>query len=197
MPESLATFPLALVSSFTLVGLAEIGDKSQLVCMTLAARYRGWPVLLGATMAFGLLNLLAVLFGAAVARWLPGWLVVLVVGALFIAFGVHALRNTGAADERDDTGKPAAGHGVFLTTFLMITLAEFGDKTQLAVAGMSSAADPVAVWLGATLALAGTSGFGVWAGRTLLQRIPLVVLHRLSAVFFILLGLVALASLLR
>jgi hypothetical protein len=56
-----------------LIALAEIGDKSQLVCMTLAARHRGLPVVIGAIAAFAVLNLLAVLFGAAVAAWLPGW----------------------------------------------------------------------------------------------------------------------------
>lgn len=55
-----------------LIALAEFGDKSQLVCMTLAARHRGLPVVFGAVAAFAILNLLAVLFGAAVAAWLPG-----------------------------------------------------------------------------------------------------------------------------
>ena len=54
-----------------IIGLAEIGDKSQLVCMTLAARQRPWPVLLGAAAAFAILNVLAVVFGASVAAWLP------------------------------------------------------------------------------------------------------------------------------
>lgn len=56
-----------LGSTFILIALAEIGDKSQLVCMTLAARHRGVPVVLGAALAFALLNLLAVLFGAGMA----------------------------------------------------------------------------------------------------------------------------------
>lgn len=62
-PESLSIS----LSAFTLIALAEIGDKSQLVCMTLAARHRHWPVMLGATTAFLILNVLAVLFGAGVA----------------------------------------------------------------------------------------------------------------------------------
>ena len=66
-PESLSIS----LSTFTLVALAEIGDKSQLVCMTLAARYRHWPVILGAATAFLILNTLAVLFGAGVAAWVP------------------------------------------------------------------------------------------------------------------------------
>ena len=58
-------------TTFLLIALAEFGDKSQLVCMTLAARHRGLPVVLGAIAAFAVLNLLAVVFGAAIAAWLP------------------------------------------------------------------------------------------------------------------------------
>ena len=79
-------------ATFLLIALAEFGDKSQLVCMTLAARHRGLPVILGAVTAFGILNLLAVLFGAAVAAWLPEWLITLTVAVLFAGFGISALR---------------------------------------------------------------------------------------------------------
>lgn len=80
-------------SSFTLISLAEIGDKSQLVCMTLAARHRHWPVLMGAASAFILLNSLAVVFGASVATWLPESVMAIIVAVLFGAFGIHALRR--------------------------------------------------------------------------------------------------------
>jgi putative Ca2+/H+ antiporter (TMEM165/GDT1 family) len=141
-----------------------------------------------------MLNLLAVLFGAAAARWLPEQLVVLLVGILFLSFGIHSIRNHGEEDD-EEIQEERAGHGIFFSTLLLITLAEFGDKTQIAVAGLGSTAQPVAVWLGATLALALTSGLGVWAGRTVLQRLPLTTLHRVSGVFFIVLGLAALYTL--
>lgn len=170
-------------SSFGLIGAAEIGDKSQLVCMTLAARHRGLPVVLGASAAFALLNLAAVLFGAALARWVPETVVGATVAVLFAGFGLRALF---AQEEDEDAGlKEKSGHGVFVTAFLLIFVAEFGDKTQLAVAGMSAALPPAPVWLGGTLALAMTSVLGVWAGRALLSRIPLHSLHRFSGVLFL------------
>ncbi|MBS1139478.1 MAG: hypothetical protein H6R13_931 [Proteobacteria bacterium] len=193
MPDIAVVAPGAWLSSagatFLLIALAEFGDKSQLVCMTLAARHRGLPVVLGAVAAFAILNLLAVLFGAAVAAWLPDWVVTLAVAALFTVFGISALRFE--EEEGDEEIEEKPGHGIFATTFLMIFLAEFGDKTQIAVAGMGSAADASAIWVGATLALACTSLLGVFAGRRLLNHLPLKWIHRISGVFFLLLALLA------
>ena len=182
-------------ATFLLIALAEIGDKSQLVCMTLAARHRGLPVVLGAVAAFAVLNLLAVLFGAAIAAWLPEWVVTVAVAVLFAIFGISALRFEAADDDEEITEKP--GHGIFATTFLMIFLAEFGDKTQIAVAGLGSTADATATWAGATLALTCTSILGVVAGRRWLNRLPLRWIHRVSGMFFLLLALLALLRLLR
>lgn len=179
-----------IATSFVLIAAAEIGDKSQLVCMTLASRHRATPVIWGAIAAFALLNTLAVVFGAAIANWLPNYVVALAVAMLFAGFGLHALLSH---DDADDDGEVVekSGHGIFLTTFLMITLAEFGDKTQLAVVAFSSTAVPGAVWLGSTLALSFTSGLGVWAGRTVLQRLPLALLHRISGMIFLILAVAA------
>lgn len=170
-------------STFGLIAAAEIGDKSQLVCMTLAARHKSLPIVLGASAAFAVLNFAAVLFGSAVANWLPEWVVGVVVVVLFAGFGIRAL----LAKEEDEAGglQEKSGHSVFATAFLLIFAAEFGDKTQLTMAGLGAAFPPAPVWLGGTLALATTSLLGVWAGRALLRRIPLHSLHRMSGVLFL------------
>ncbi|NOU14669.1 MAG: TMEM165/GDT1 family protein [Methylococcaceae bacterium] len=181
---NLAQISASAATSFALITAAEIGDKSQLVCMTLASRHRALPVILGAISAFALLNTLAVVFGVAIANWLPEYVVAGIVALLFGAFGVHALRVE-EAEEDDEEVKEKSGHSIFLTTFLLITVAEFGDKTQLAVVALSSTAIPAAVWLGSTAALASTSALGVLAGRTILQKIPLELLHKISGVIFL------------
>jgi len=112
---------------------------------------------------------------------------------LFAVFGISALRYKDEDNDENIEEKP--GHSVFATTFLLIFLAEFGDKTQIAVAGLGSTTNTAAVWLGATLALAGTSLLGVFAGRKLLHRLPLVWIHRVSGSFFILLAILAAARL--
>ena len=176
-------------SSSLLIFAAEMGDKSQLVCMVLAARYRALPVMLGATLAFLVLNTLAVLFGASIANMVPEVFIYSIVAILFAVFGVHALRIE--EDKNDENGAIRTNGSIFVGTFLLIVVAEFGDKTQLAVIALSSASLPIAVWLGSSFALITTSALGVWAGRTILQKIPIIALHRISGIIFISLALFA------
>jgi putative Ca2+/H+ antiporter (TMEM165/GDT1 family) len=184
-PESLSIS----LSTFVLIALAEVGDKSQLVCMTLAARHRHWPVMLGATTAFLILNALAVLFGAGVAAWVPERVTAGLVAMLFGAYGIHALYKQDDGESEDVAER--SGHGIFLTTLLLIFVAEFGDKTQIAVAGLAGSFDLLPVWLGASTALIMVSALGVWAGRTVLQHLPFHWLHRLSGGIFLLFAVLA------
>lgn len=173
-----------------LIALAEVGDKSQLVCMVLAARHgRARPVLFGAAVAFSLLNAAAVLFGSALAVWLPLEWVLAAMAALFAMFGIHSLLHA-EADE-DEEKAETSGHGLFVTAFLMILLAELGDKTQIAVAGLAGLYPAAAVWLGATVALVLISAVGILAGKKVLRRFPLVWLHRLAGFLFLALSALA------
>jgi putative Ca2+/H+ antiporter (TMEM165/GDT1 family) len=181
---NLAELSATSATTFLLIIAAEIGDKSQLVCMTLASRHRPMPVLWGAVIAFAFLNTLAVVFGVAIAHWLPEILVAAAVALLFAVFGIHALLVANGDEDNEDI-KEKSGHGIFFTTFLMITVAEFGDKTQLAVVALSSTATPSAIWLGSTAALTFTSALGILAGRTILQKLPLVLLHKISGIIFL------------
>jgi Ca2+/H+ antiporter, TMEM165/GDT1 family len=194
--ESTLTVPMlgglaATVTTFALILLAEIGDKSQLVCMTLASRHRHRPVLWGAFSAFMVLNLLAVVFGAALALWLPERLVAAVVAVLFAVFGILSLRVASEEDCADIT--PRSGRSIFATTFMLLFFAEMGDKTQLAVAGLAGTFPPIPVWIGATLALGTTSALGILVGSTLMRRMPLQRLHQLSGILFLAIATLALS----
>ncbi|OQK18471.1 hypothetical protein AU255_11835 [Methyloprofundus sedimenti] len=187
LPTSFFNWFTPVSTSYALIIAAEMGDKSQLVCMTLAAKHRAMPIILGAVIAFALLNTLAVIFGVAIASWVPAYIVAALVCVLFASYGIHALFFNGVEEEEEQL-QEKSGHNIFFTTFLLISVAEFGDKTQLAVVALSSTALPEAIWIGSTLALATTSILGVIAGRTLLKKIPLTSLHRLSGFIFIILA---------
>lgn len=191
-PTSLLSWITAAATPFGLVFLAEIGDKSQLVCMTLAAHHRHRPVLIGAVAAFLVLNTLAVTVGVGLSHWVPERILAAAVAVLFAVFGILYLRTEEELD--DNEIRERGGHGIFITTFLMIFLAEMGDKTQIAVAGMASTLPVIPVWIGATLALLTTSALGVLAGRKLLRRIPLHRLHQISGIFFLVLAAFALTK---
>jgi Ca2+/H+ antiporter, TMEM165/GDT1 family len=188
MGDLAEALPIAL-STFSLIALAEFGDKSQLVCMTLAMRHRHLPVMLGATAAFVLLNTVAVLFGAAVADRVPERAIAVLAAILFAVFGVLALRS--ARDQATVETVVLSNQSLFLATVLLVFVAEFGDKTQLAVAALAGTLQPVPVWVGATAALIAVSALGVWAGRTVLQRMPLTLVHRLAGAAFLVFALAA------
>lgn len=176
-------------AAYTLVGVAEFGDKSQLVCMTLAARHHHWPVFWGAVLAFALLNGIAVVFGAVAGQWIPEQVLAIAVAILFAGFG---LRNLLAkSDDEDEVVEEKSGHGIFVTTFLMIFLAEFGDKTQISVAGLGATEPPIPVWLGATAALVTTSVLGIWIGKRLMAKVPQRTMNRIGGGLFLMFAVFA------
>jgi len=128
-------------------------------------------------------------WGDKVMYFLFGGIIGATVALLFAAFGIHSLRVED--DDEEDAVVEKSGHSIFFTTFLLITVAEFGDKTQLAVVALSSTSLPIAVWIGASSALAFTSALGVLAGRTVLQKCPLTLLHKISGAIFIILAILA------
>lgn len=173
------------LSTFGLVFLAEIGDKTQLAAMTLAARYPWKPVFGGVAAAFAVLNLCAVLVGQAAFLYLPLFWVRLASAALFLWFGIATLRGRGGGD----SWSAAAGvvrRGPWSSAFFLILLAELGDKTQLATAGLAAQYDaPVAVFAGSTLALWGVSLLGILVGTRLTRRVPQQVVHRAAGALFL------------
>ena len=195
--QSLLNIPLLIELSipasttFMLIIAAEIGDKSQLVCMSLAAKHRATPVLLGATAAFALLNSLAVIFGATISSWLPSYIISASVAVLFATYGLHSIfAHTDNEEDQENIIKKNSHH-IFFTTFLLITVAEFGDKTQLAVVALSSTYSPIAVWVGATFALVISSLLGIIIGKKVLKKFPISLFHKISGAIFIVLAVLA------
>jgi len=179
---------------FATIFLAEMGDKSQLVCMALASKHKTRPVAFGAIAAFSLVNLIAVTLGSNLSQFIPQYWITLAAIILFIVFGLHSLLTKHEQGDNALT-QPMNKRSILLTTFAMIFLAELGDKTQLAVFTMSSTYSPVSVWIGSTLALTATSLLGIYAGRKWLAKVNIQLLHRISGMFFIGLALLLLSEL--
>ena len=184
-------FEFSIISSslisFIAVFFAEFGDKSQLICMALAANYAARIVLPGAIGALAILNLLAVVIGTTVAASIPDTLVATVAITLFTYFGVRALLYK---DNEKGDSVSIPSENIFIGVFILIFLAEFGDKTQFAIMSLSATKNPVGVWIGATFAVVATSAIGVFMGSYLLSKLKKKTLHRVGGLIF--LGLAAL-----
>lgn len=206
----------AFLISFLLVGLAELGDKSQLLLLGFAAKYRPLKVVIGAAIAIAILQAVSVGLGQAVGALLPERLIAIVAGALFVGFGVYTWWGAGAEDEEEDRERTVA-LGPILTVAVALLLAELGDKTQLMT--VSIAADPAAalrtlgalaegisapeagtistalgVWLGSSVGFLLADAIAIVVGAVLGARLPRKTIARFSGVVFVLFGLVTLAS---
>ncbi len=177
------------------VGLAELGDKTQLVTLYLAARFRRPLPVLGGVLAASLLNLgLAVLVGAWLSRFLGNW-VDMLVAVLFMAMGLWLLRAGRAADTEQEGLPKVSGRGAFGTTFLLFFLMEMGDKTQLATLGLAAGLPrPAMVYCGAVLAMVAVNTPAIWLGHRYASRLPQQLFKRISGLVFIVVGIVLLIS---
>jgi len=171
-----------LISTVT-VALAEIGDKTQLLALILAAKYRRpWTICLGILLATLLNHALAGAFGAWIAAWLSPRSLRIIVALSFIAVAAWTL-----IPDRADEGNAAraAGHGVLLATLISFFLAEIGDKTQIATAVIAAEYHPLwQVVAGTTSGMLLADVPAVWLGARFAQRLPLKAARMCAAALF-------------
>jgi putative Ca2+/H+ antiporter (TMEM165/GDT1 family) len=198
---------VALAVAFATIAVAELADKTQLVCISQACRYPYAPVLAGSAAALVVVTAVGVLVGSVLYAFLSPELLSLVAGGLFLAFGVLMLinwwRDRGREEENACEVDPDEEEGaveisnwrIFGSTFGLVALAELGDKTQLAVIALSGKyGNPWAVFIGASLALILVSTAGVLAGRMIAGRMSLAVVELVAAALFIILGIIFLVG---
>lgn len=179
----------AILNSFVLVLFGEMGDKTQLLALLLAAKFRRpWTLLAGI--------LLATLTNHALAAWGGWWLASAVpsevlrygLAALFFIFGLWVL-----IPDKESAPKDSAALGVFMTAFVAFFMAEMGDKTQLATIALGARyANPLAVTLGTTAGMMAANVPAVFLGDRLLRRIPMTWVRRIASALFILSALMVL-----
>lgn len=175
-----------LISALT-VALAEIGDKTQLLALILAAKYRKpWPIALGILVATLINHALAGSVGMLVANWFSPETLKWIVALSFIAIAAWTLKPD-TADE-NDAGR-GSNHGAFIATTLSFFLAEMGDKTQIATAVIAAEYHPLwQVIAGTTIGMLAADVPVVWLGATFAQRLPLRAIRYATALLFAALG---------
>ena len=182
----------AFLISTGIVALAEMGDKTQLLSLVLAARFRKpWPIVLGIFIATLANHALAGAVGSWVTRMLGPDVLRWVLGASFIAMAIWML----IPDKLDEDEQPSTTSklGVFGTTLVAFFLAEMGDKTQIATVALAAQCQQwAAVVAGTTLGMMLANAPVVWFGDRLVKRVPIRVVHVISALIFAVLGVVAL-----
>jgi putative Ca2+/H+ antiporter (TMEM165/GDT1 family) len=177
-------------TTFAIIFLAELGDKTQLTAMALAVRFPWFKTFIGIAAAFTILNVFAVVLGKVLFSLLPLFWIKQVSAALFLFFGVTTLLSKESGDDEPEK-EGASARGAIATSFIMILMAELGDKTQLVTASLAAQHDaPFEVFAGSTLALWAVSLVGIFAGRQLIRFIPLSYIHKGAGCLFILFGAV-------
>lgn len=180
-----------VAAAFVVVFLAELGDKTQLVALTLAGRYPALKVLAVLGVAIAVLQTLSVTVGALISEALPERAIAAGAGLLFLGFAAWTWRT---ADEAEDDATSAAGRAGLISVGVAFFLAELGDKTMLTTAGLAAARGAVPVWIGSFAAMLAATALAVLAGQSLTRHVRPRTLRHLGAIAFAVVGVLTLAS---
>lgn len=182
----------ALLTSTAVVALAEIGDKTQLLAIVLATRFKKpLPIILGIFAATVANHFLAALVGSQVASILDGQWFRYLVAASFIVMAGWTL----IPDKLNDEEHKPARFGAFVTTLIAFFLVEMGDKTQIATIALGARFhDVLSVTMGTTLGMMIANVPAVFVGHELLKYVPLNIVRMIAAGLFLLIGLWVIAQ---
>lgn len=190
----------AVLVSFGVIFVAELGDKSQLMALAFSARYRALPILVGITIATAAVHAVSVFVGAVLAVSLPTDAINVVAGLAFLGFAAWTWRGDTLDDDeaararRSDRSAILAACGAFF-------LAELGDKTMLATITLATTHEgfggAFGVWLGSTVGMVAADAIAIAVGKVLGTRMPERAVRIFATVAFVVFGLLLLAEGLR
>ena len=185
----------AFLLSTAVIFVAELGDKSQLMAMTFAARYRARDVLIGITVATAIVHLASVGIGLAVGTAFADYqgVIAVVAGLAFLAFAVWTLRGDELTDEEADKARRSTGAAI-LAVGTAFFLAELGDKTMLATITLATREDWFGTWVGSTLGMVLADALAIGVGAVLGRTLPEKAVRYGAAVLFALFGLALVAE---
>lgn len=177
----------AILLSFGIIFVAELGDKSQLMALAFAARYRPLPILAGITAATALVHALSVVVGAMLGSALPTRTISVIAGIAFLGFAAWTIRG----DRLDDAEAAKASRSVrsaVAAAAVAFFLAELGDKTMLATITLATTEEPFGTWVGSTLGMVAADALAILVGAQLGKRLRERTIKIGAAVSFVVFG---------
>lgn len=183
----------ALLVSFGIIFVAELGDKSQLMAMAFAARYRASTILWAISAATALVHLFSVAIGGLVGVSLPTATVSIIAGIAFLGFAVWTLRGD-ELDDEDEARAARRNRSIFWTVAVAFFLAELGDKTMLATVTLATNHDWFGTWLGSTVGMVAADALAIIVGQRLGKHLPQRVIQLGAAIAFVIFGGLLIAS---
>ncbi|TQS40848.1 TMEM165/GDT1 family protein [Cryptosporangium phraense] len=178
-------FLAALAVSFGVIFVAELGDKSQLMALTFATRFKALPVLIGITIATAVVHAVSVAVGYGLGATLPtGW-IALVAAIAFLVFGAWTLRGDKLTDEEKNKAEQTTRSAIVAASVAFF-LAELGDKTMLATITLATQYGWFGTWLGSTIGMVAADALAIVVGRQLGRHLPeKAIKYGAAALFFI------------
>jgi putative Ca2+/H+ antiporter (TMEM165/GDT1 family) len=168
---------------FVSIGLAELGDKTQLAVLCLASKTKKYvQLLLGVILAFAITDGLAILLGNFITAHIPILYIKIVSGAIFIIFGLITLLNNKTEDAQCELKQP------FTSGFLLILVSEMGDKTQIASGLFATKYNPIVVFIGVLSALTVLSIMAVYLGKFIALKMNKRAISKVAGIVFVMLG---------
>ncbi|SEM16104.1 TMEM165/GDT1 family protein [Rhodococcus maanshanensis] len=181
----------ALLLSFGVIFVAELGDKSQLMAMTFALRYKWWVVIGGITVATTVVHLVSVGVGHYLGVAIPTNLISTLGGIAFVIFALWTLRGDSLSDDEQNKAS-RVGASAFLAVASAFFLAELGDKTMLATITLAADNDWVGVWIGSTVGMVAADALAIVVGAVLGKHLPERFIQLAAATLFFVFGVMLL-----
>jgi putative Ca2+/H+ antiporter (TMEM165/GDT1 family) len=177
----------AFLLSFGVIFVAELGDKSQLMAMALATRYRPLPILAGITVATAVVHAVSVAIGALAGRSLPTTWITLLAGIAFLGFAAWTWRGDELSDD-ERAGAERSTRSALVAATVIFFLAELGDKTMLATITLATREGWFGTWLGSTVGMVAADALAIGVGAILGRRLPERAIRYGSTASFVVFG---------
>ncbi|WP_426504178.1 TMEM165/GDT1 family protein [Dactylosporangium sp. McL0621] len=183
----MSAFLSALAISFGVIFVAELGDKSQLMALTFATRFRTMPVLVGITIATAVVHLVSVAVGYGLGAALPTAWISLVAAVAFFAFGAWTLRGDKLTEEERGKAERTTRSAI-VAVGVSFFLAELGDKTMLATITLATQHGWLGTWIGSTVGMVAADALAILVGRQLGRHLPEKAIKYGAAALFAIFG---------